>query len=333
MEEKKTKEQQNKNQKWEPWKYWKHKKHWKPKTLVISGGGLKGIGYVGALKALFENGVRYKKIKTLCGSSVGSLIVTGLVLGYSVDEMKEAMNETGDMLPKAIPLLFGDNNQKILPLLTDYYSISDGKLWDSHLKTLILKKGYNPDELTFEDLYNETKKTLVISASNITMRRPEYFSRRTTPKMLVYDAIRISCRIPMLFPVIRMNNNIYADGDIYDSFPVKGAKKKTIMKMKEGDMIGIVNSGQEKSHQIENFFDYLYQIFRGVTTRYSYICSQEYSEYLINLHCDFSTTLEMNHENREILFQRGYQEGLKYLERRGKPYKTLRPTKEVVNGP
>ena len=54
-------------------------------NLVISGGGVKGILHLGALKILEEKYI--KKYKNFAGSSAGSIIVLLLCIGYTYNDI------------------------------------------------------------------------------------------------------------------------------------------------------------------------------------------------------------------------------------------------------
>lgn len=53
--------------------------------IALAGGGLKGVAYVGALKALEEIGV---KLDYISGTSSGSLAAVLYSMGYNCDEIK-----------------------------------------------------------------------------------------------------------------------------------------------------------------------------------------------------------------------------------------------------
>jgi NTE family protein len=55
-------------------------------SLVLGGGGLKGLAHIGALQALEEAGLRPSGV---VGSSIGSLIAAAWAAGRSVDYMRE----------------------------------------------------------------------------------------------------------------------------------------------------------------------------------------------------------------------------------------------------
>ncbi len=108
-------------------------------NIVLSGGGILGIAYIGALQAIDEC-YPVKEIKRFAGNSVGSLIATIAVLRYSCSEMKEIFTSLD--LKKAAPEsftsflksrdIFGDKTidlHKIIDFLLNEnggYGINDG---------------------------------------------------------------------------------------------------------------------------------------------------------------------------------------------------------------
>lgn len=58
--------------------------------IAFAGGGLKGIAYIGAIKALNELGVNPEFIS---GTSSGSLFAVSYAMGFSPEEIKELTNE------------------------------------------------------------------------------------------------------------------------------------------------------------------------------------------------------------------------------------------------
>ena len=56
--------------------------------LVLSGGGMSGLVYLGALKYLRESGYD-KNILHVAGASIGALFATAFVLGISMEELTQ----------------------------------------------------------------------------------------------------------------------------------------------------------------------------------------------------------------------------------------------------
>ena|SRR2546428_1176959 len=59
---------------------------------ILDGGGVKGAALAGCLKAAEEQGIKFEGYS---GSSAGALIATLAAVGYSADELREILNETG----------------------------------------------------------------------------------------------------------------------------------------------------------------------------------------------------------------------------------------------
>ena len=59
------------------------------KHLVLSGGGMLGISYIGLIKYLEENSSIpiVKNLKSLTGCSVGAMFATFIALGYTYTEL------------------------------------------------------------------------------------------------------------------------------------------------------------------------------------------------------------------------------------------------------
>lgn len=63
-------------------------------NLVLKGGGVKGIAYVGALNALAANNPQfYEKLQRIAGTSAGSITAFLLGIGYSPKEIEDEMRK------------------------------------------------------------------------------------------------------------------------------------------------------------------------------------------------------------------------------------------------
>jgi len=97
--------------------------------LVLSGGGLKGIVYIGMLRA-FEKTNVLQNFTTFVGCSIGSLFCALIILGYTSQEMEDfSLNFCFERLRK-------------LDIDTFFikYGIDNGDNVSIVLKTLIKKK-------------------------------------------------------------------------------------------------------------------------------------------------------------------------------------------------
>jgi len=156
--------------------------------LVLSGGGLRGIGHLGAIKALEEHGYRPSIIS---GCSMGAIVGAFYAAGYTVEEMLRIIEE---------------NN--LFPA-TSFRLRTSGFVDNRFLSRLIQK---HIPQNTFETL----KMPLYVSATNFISGASEYFHSGQLD-----EALLASSSIPLLFPSVKHNDSVYYDGGILDNLPVK----------------------------------------------------------------------------------------------------------------
>jgi predicted acylesterase/phospholipase RssA len=71
-------------------------------TLVFEGGAIYGIAYIGALSEL-EKRIDFKKIKYLCGTSIGSLASLALAMNLKAEDFEELINKFRFTVLKQLP--------------------------------------------------------------------------------------------------------------------------------------------------------------------------------------------------------------------------------------
>lgn len=175
--------------------------------IAFSTGGIKGISFIGCIKALEELNL-VNNFKFFGGSSVGSLIALLLSIDYRSDEMFTTLKKVN---------LNSLRELKITNILQTY-GISDTNRLGSLVKFCLMEKGLSP-ALTFKQLFDIKKNVLVITGTNINSRESVYFNYRDTPNMLITDALKISMCIPFFFNAVNLNENIYVDGGLMDPLP------------------------------------------------------------------------------------------------------------------
>ncbi|GAA4808516.1 hypothetical protein GCM10023231_42250 [Olivibacter ginsenosidimutans] len=167
------------------------KKPWEKKPpkigLVLSGGGLRGIGHLGAIRALEEYGI---KPSIISGCSAGAIIGACYAAGLSVEEMLQIV-QNNDLFPTR-SLRFRKT----------------GFLDTGYLSSLIQK--YIPEN-TFESL----KIPLHVSTTDIWLAKTVYIHSGPLDQALL-----ASSSIPFIFPAVTQNGSTYYDGGLLDNLPV-----------------------------------------------------------------------------------------------------------------
>ena len=192
------------------------------KNIIFSGGSIKGINYIGTIKYLEELNI-IDKLENFAGTSIGSLFCFFLILGYTSKDLSEIfLNINIDK--------FRDIKSDDILNFFEIYGFDSGDKISKTLK-LLLKKKLECDDITFIDLYNKTKKNLIVVGSCLNTMSPEYFSKSNYPNMSVLLAIRISFSIPVIYKPIIFNNKYYVDGALTDNYAIhlfENNNKKTI---------------------------------------------------------------------------------------------------------
>jgi NTE family protein len=197
--------------------------------LVCEGGGVRGIGLVGAVDVLAEAGYRFPRVAgSSAGAIVASLLAALQVAGEPLTGLAEMMRSIDYRkfldrgLVGRVPLIGGG-----LSLL-----LSDGLYRGAYLEQLLAGLLGELGVRTFGDLRTGEEPeqfswSLVVTASDLSRRRlvripwdlasygidPDGFS--------VARAVRASSAIPYGFEPVRVAGATWVDGGLLSDFPVQ----------------------------------------------------------------------------------------------------------------
>jgi NTE family protein len=210
-------------------------------TLVLSGGGIKGVAYCGVFKKLQEiqkdetNNIDIN-IKKLCCVSVGSIFGLTFVLGYEYPEMHDEVMEKNFEYLKDI---------RVVNILSKY-GIDSGRNIIAWLDTLIIKKGYHKG-ITMKELYDKTGIHFQVLATNLNKYKYTIFDHINTPDVKVTKAIRMSIGIPFMFSIETHENDIHVDGGLINNYPIELFEDclETVLGVK------LVSHGELSSHIVD----------------------------------------------------------------------------------
>ena len=189
-------------------------------TLCFSGGGVKGLSFVGALEKLIESKIiNLEDITLFVGTSAGAMLSFLLNLGWSIKEIKD--------------FIINFNFSKLIGEIDsinffEYFGIENG----DRLKLLFIKfleSKFDKKDITFKELFDLTNKKLIIIGTNLTQSCEKVFSVDETPDFSIIIALRISCSIPIIFLPVEYNKEFYVDGGIVNNFPINYCSKKSTL--------------------------------------------------------------------------------------------------------
>ncbi len=161
--------------------------------IVLSGGAVRGLAHIGALKALQEKGI---KPSVVSGVSAGAIVGAFYCSGYTPEEMEKIALETN----------FLQYVKPAMPKKSFFYLNHFEKFLDKYLK----KENIEDLEIPF-----------YICATNLNKGKPEYFNSGNLKKL-----VKASSSIPILFEPVKIGNYSYVDGGIMNNLPVEPIKDK-----------------------------------------------------------------------------------------------------------
>jgi len=181
-----------------------------PLRLVLSGGGIRGVSYIGVLLELEKRGL-LKKINEILGVSCGALIGFAYSIGYMPNELYEFVNEFDFSLIQNI-------EPDLLLYYFNTYGIDNGNNLERLLTSMLKNKGFS-ESITYLELYNKTRIFFRCFATNIFKCEYTEFSYKKTPDVIAIDGLMASMSIPGYFVPRTINSVMYLDGCIINSFP------------------------------------------------------------------------------------------------------------------
>lgn len=177
------------------------------RALILKGGGIKGLAYVGALKEL----EKYYEFTWFVGTSAGAIAAALLGAGYNSRELQQILSET-DFRE------FLDSPKYKWPVnLALRHGLHRGHTLTAWIGDLVAKKLRSPVRVLLKDLPHR----VTIYASTTGRRALAFDSAdpqaAATP---VAHAVRCSVTIPFLFTPERRDGLRVLDGGLQNNFPV-----------------------------------------------------------------------------------------------------------------
>lgn len=156
--------------------------------LVLSGGGVKGVGHIGLIKALEQNGLEPDIVS---GCSAGSIVGLLYATGHKSDDI----------------LYFFKHNPIFNPrfLAVRKPGLLDVSKFRSYFEKTLKEK-------TFEDL----KRKLFVASTNMEYGNVHYHQSGD-----LITAVLASCAFPGILSPIEIDGLYHMDGGIIDNFPIK----------------------------------------------------------------------------------------------------------------
>lgn len=271
-------------------------------TCLFGGGAIRGMAYIGTIRALEELGIEYDIIG---GSSVGAVIAALLACGYKSYELENLFMKVNFELFKDIHLGLGKP-----------FALSKGEIFMDWLNELISNKisQVHGRNVTFDDI----DKNLVVITTNLTKFVSQEFSKEQTPDFEVAQAIKISSSMPGLMAPYQYEGSYLVDGDLQKASPMwrlsdnlKNSESRILEFRLEGDY------NEDEKNPI-NFINTIYSCVTDVASRFVteiYGQNDRFDCVSINTGDIFFADFNLNKDARRKLINTGYLQTMNYFKK------------------
>ena len=284
---------------------------------VFSGGGIKGFAYVGAIQALEERGIQFKRV---AGTSAGAILATFLAAGFNAQELEEIFDELNLKVLLDPPKLF--INMPILKWINLYmrFGMYRGKALEKWFHQKLATKGI----YSFGDL---PKDSLKLVASDITNGKivvlPDDLKHYgiDSSTFPISRALRMSCGLPFFFEPVYLKNGkrecVIVDGGVLSNFPLwiydNGHKVRPVLGMK------LSSPSEEMSpHEIDNAIQLFEALFATMASAHDnrYIARRHEKNIIFIPVEKYSTTqFDIDEETKGKLISIGKERTIQFLKK------------------
>lgn len=184
--------------------------------LVLSGGGMRGVVYIGAIRHLYIENL-HRNITHIAANSIGSFVALCITFKLTIEEMEEIIYNSKD--DKELCCIPTKNYYRLISKL----GLSSVSYFMEHLKKrLRIKYPYAfAADATFREISQRFGVNLYFSTTNINRCENRIFSIEDTPDVSVFTACEASMAIPLLFTPVVIDGEHYYDGAFTNNFPIK----------------------------------------------------------------------------------------------------------------
>ncbi len=183
-------------------------------SLVLSAAGTNIFKTIAVLDYLHKNN-KLQNINKFIGCSAGAILSLFLILDLTPFDIFEKLCQI-----QFEPLWARTN----LSTLYTHSSLLSSNILIKIIQDIIIEKiGF---DVSLAELFELTKKILIITVFNYSDYKIEYITHETHPHISCAEIVAASCAIPFVFSKLKIGNHFYIDGGVFDNFPLTYFLKK-----------------------------------------------------------------------------------------------------------
>ena len=175
-----------------------------PFTLVLGGGGMKGLAHIGVIQALVERGHRPTRI---IGSSVGALVAAAWAGGMGIAKLRE--------------IALGLKRK-------DVFAVAHADMAFKRMRSPALFRREPLENLiarTVGDLtFSQLDPPVVVNTVDLNSGMQVFWGLPGLDDIRVADAVFASCALPGYFPPHEIGGRFYVDGAVVANVPFDASR-------------------------------------------------------------------------------------------------------------
>ncbi|MFK8008568.1 MAG: patatin-like phospholipase family protein [Saprospiraceae bacterium] len=307
----------------------------KDHVLIMKGGGIKGLAYVGALKELYK----YYNFNWFAGTSAGAIAAVLLASGYTTDELEKELSTDIQRKIRTNFLVRKLNNVReeykldktyLSPILQFFETfllcigfllwfpvmiikggIHEAKDFNDWIQTLLSEKLDKATEVKLEDL----PKRVSIYATKRYEDAVIFDSHGVRNQTSAAFAVRCSMSIPFYFTPQRKEGLYVFDGGVQHNYPVNILLENN----KDVDFIGLY-LGDEHFKGHKNTNSILCDLLKITTESNDYKALKKYEDETVVIDVNPISTLDfkLSSNEKSFLLECGRVYALKFLKKNKK---------------
>jgi NTE family protein len=172
-------------------------------TVVLGGGGVRGVAHVGVIQALEERGL---VVREIVGCSIGAIVGAALAAGVPSDQLAErASRFTRDDIVTV-------NRWALLLNGIRQTSVFTGERLRAFIDEVVPAVGWSDLTIPFS-----------VNAVDVQTALVEWFGAGGRLDVPLHDAIYASAALPLYYPPAEFDGRYFIDGGILDPLPIQRA--------------------------------------------------------------------------------------------------------------
>lgn len=174
-------------------------------VLLLAGGGVKGLAYVGVLQALSDAKIR---VSAVIGTSAGAIVGGAVAVGYTAEELHSIMMDLDLRRFSDYKGLLQVPNFRLFT-----WGIHSGDRFVVWYRDLLSRKSNTGAEPTFSEIRIHE---FVALSTDLVGEKPYPCSKRDTSQISLIDAVRASISYPFYFRPTKIGEStLLVDGGVY----------------------------------------------------------------------------------------------------------------------